>query len=269
MIDLHCHILYGIDDGAQFLSESIRMAGMAQRDGIEKIVATPHLYKKGMDMAHFSLISHRIDELTRALNEQNINIELFPGAEVHISHDLIDQIELHRDKLVINHGSYLLIEFPSDHIYARVKELFFDIMSERIVPIIAHAERNTVFIQHPEILYDLISMGACVQSNSGSFTGLYGSKVQKASFRFLMWKFVHFVGTDGHNTMSYSPRLSEAYAKVEAVSGEKAARAIFHDNAEAVLENTHLPYCPEPVNPIHDRKSMKIRFPSLSSFFKK
>jgi protein-tyrosine phosphatase len=268
MIDLHCHILHGIDDGAQFLSESIKMAWLAQNDGIDKIVATPHLYRKEIDMAYLSSIPRRIEQLSRGLKEKKIKMDLYPGAEVYISHDLIERLECHRDDLVINHGSYMLIEFPSDHIYAQVKELFFKILSERIVPIIAHPERNNVFIEHPGLLYDLISMGACVQSNSGSITGLYGKTVREASFRFLRWNFVHFIGSDAHNTMSYSPRLSQAYSEVESVAGINVARAIFHDNAEAVLTDKQLPYYPEPTNPAHDRKSMRLRLPSLSKLFK-
>jgi len=171
MIDLHCHILPGLDDGAKTLEHAIEMGRYAWDDGITKIVATPHLFRENISGADFATISKKREELGRAFEENGIPVELLTGAEVHISHNLIDEIKKNRKDLVINQGSYMFVEFPQDHVFVGVKGLFFDLMSEGITPIIAHPERNTVFMQNPFLLYELVQMGALAQSNSGSFTG--------------------------------------------------------------------------------------------------
>ena len=177
MIDIHSHILYGLDDGAQTMEQSIEMAKIAEKDGIDKIIATPHLFRGNFLFDNFERIEQKRDELSRALEKNKINVEIFAGAEVHISHNLIDEIRRNREYLVLNNGSYILVEFPTDHIFSGVKNLFFDLMSEDITPIIAHPERNSVFRSNPELLYELIHMGGFTQANQGSLFGHYLSLI--------------------------------------------------------------------------------------------
>ena len=159
MIDIQCHILPGLDDGAQTMIDALEMAVAAESEGIKKIIATPHLFRDTYHHADLSIIERKKEELTKNLVQNNIHVEVYTGAEVHISHDLIGHIKKHKDFLMLNGSSYLLSEFPSKHIFSGVGQLFFDLMSEDITPIIAHPERNDVFVQHPEILYELIQRG--------------------------------------------------------------------------------------------------------------
>lgn len=264
MIDLHCHILPGLDDGAQNLEEAVEMAGIAERDGIEKIVATPHFFRNNFVHEDLSIIKERRRELSRALEAKNIQVEILCGAEVHISHNLIDEIRKNRSYLVLNQSSYMFVEFPSEHVFSGVKELFFELMSEGIMPIIAHPERNSVFARNPSFLYELVQMGALTQANSGSFSGIYGSEAEEAVFRFLELNLIHFIGSDGHNRRSLVPRLSEAVKRAEIVLGKKEAKALVADNPKAVLEDREIPYLPEPVNPNEIQKKIKMKIP----FFK-
>jgi protein-tyrosine phosphatase len=263
MIDLHCHIIPGVDDGSDSMEESIEMARIAEHDGIEKIVATPHLFQASSNIKSFNEVAEERDKLIIALKENNIQIEIYPGAEVHISHNLIDEIRENREYITLNGSSYLFIEFPADHVFPHIKNLFFELMSEGITPIIAHPERNYVFIHNPELFFELIQMGALSQVNSGSFLGVYGTRIKDAAFRFLKLNLTHFIASDAHSTRTRVPRLSEAVKKAAAIIGEKNAFSLVRENPQAVLDDQVLPYIPTPVNPEERRKSLKIRIPNI------
>jgi len=263
MIDLHCHILPGLDDGAQTLEEALEMARVAREDGIEKIVATPHLFRNNFIWRDFGIIEEKRQELSWALKKNNIDVEIFPGAEVHISHNLTKAIKEHKDFLVLNHSSYMFVEFPSEHVFSDVKRLFFELMSEGITPIIAHPERNSVFTQNPGLLYDLVQMGALSQANSGSFSGLYGNTVKEGVYQFLELRLIHFIATDGHNTRSILPKLSEALEKAAEVVGEKESYHLVRENPQAVLNDKEISYFPEPVDPRRKEKSFSIKIPNF------
>ncbi len=226
MIDLHSHILPGLDDGARSTEESLEMARIAERDGVEKIVATPHLFRGNFIHEDLSIIENKRSELSQALKENNIRVEILAGAEVHISHNLIDEIRKNRENLVLSQSSYMFVEFPSDLIFSGAKNLFFELMSEGIIPIIAHPERNSVFIHNPSLLYELIQMGGLSQANSGSFSGLYGRRVEEAVLHFLELNFIHFIASDSHNAHSVVSRLSEAMKRARMIVGEEKARAL-------------------------------------------
>lgn len=267
MIDLHTHIFPALDDGARSLEESVKMAGMAREDGIIAMAGTPHLFRGQYHYDNLDIIEQKHRELSIALKEEGIDIKLFRGAEVHISHNLIDEIRCHRDQLVLNGGSYLFVEFPSGHVFHGVKNLFFDLMSEGLTPIIAHPERNSVFVRDPELLYDLVRMGALSQVNSGSFFGDYGSQAVHGVKIFLKLNLVHFIATDCHNTKTIRPVLSESVRRVEEIYGEETARSLVRDNPQAVLDDQQVPFRPEPVSPKEKEKSFKIRISPF--FFKK
>ena len=263
MIDLHCHILPGLDDGSERLEESIEMARAAEEDGIEKIVATPHLFRDNLDYEDLSIIEEKKDELNQALRTNNIKVEILAGAEVNISHHLLEQIRENRSYLTLHQSSYMFVEFPPDHVFSGVKELFFELMSEGITPIIAHPERNSVFIHHPGSLYELLQMGALAQANSGSFLGSYGSTVESAVLRLLQLNMIQFIGSDGHNSRSKAPRLSEAVKIAASLIGEERAKALVKENPQAVLDDQQIPDFPEPIHPEEKERKLRIKLPSF------
>ncbi len=265
MIDLHCHILPGLDDGAKNLEEAVEMAKIAEKEGIERIVATPHLFRENFLNEGLGIIEEKRKELSRALEANDIHVELLSGAEVHIAHNLMEEIKKNRNYLVVNRSSYMFVEFPSRHVFSGYKELFFELMSESIIPVIAHPERNSVFVRNPSFLYDLVQMGSLAQANSGSLYGMYGREVEQAACRFLEMNLIHFIGSDGHNTNTLAPRLSEARERTERIIGKKGAMALVKDNPGAVLEDKEIPYQPEAVNPSKKER----RVPLKISFFKR
>ena len=263
MIDLHCHILHGLDDGAKNLGEATEMAKMAAKDGIKKIVATPHLFRGDFTPQDLSIIEKKIHELQNVLEKESVDVEIIKGAEVHITHNLIDEIRTNRRHLVLDSSSYMILEFPAGHVFPGVKNLLFEMLSEGIRPIIAHPERNYVFMRSPEVLYDLIKAGALSQANSGSFTGLYGKRVEEAAFRFMELNLTHFVASDAHNPRASSLWLSQALENLENRMGNGAASALVNDNPGAILEDRELMHCLEPVDPKKSEKSFKIKMPRL------
>lgn len=263
MIDLHCHILPGLDDGAKTLDDSVEMGRFASEDGITKIVATPHLFRENLSQADFATIRRRREDLTEAFEKNHIPVELFWGAEVHISHNLIEEIGKNRKDLVINQSSYMFVEFPQDHVFQGVKNLFFELMNEGVTPIIAHPERNSVFARNPFLLYELIMMGALVQSNSGSFSGRYGREVVENAFVFLGYNFIHFIASDGHGVRSIPPKLSDAVGIITPVIGEENALMLVRSNPLAVLNNEELPYRPDTQDPKKSQKSLRVKIPKI------
>jgi protein-tyrosine phosphatase len=263
MIDLHCHILHGLDDGAKNLDEAVEMANMAEKDGIKTIVATPHLFRGDFIPKDLGIIQKKIDELMSILEKKNIDVKIVKGAEVHIAHNLMDEIRKNRNYLVLNGSSYMFLEFPAGHVFSDVKELLFELMTEGCRPIIAHPERNYVFMRSPDILFELLQMGALTQANSGSFIGLYGRRVEEAAVRFLELRFTHFLGSDAHNPRLPHRWLSEAVSTFEESIGKEAANALVYDNPHAVLNDNELPYLPDPIDPTEKERSFKVKIPRL------
>jgi len=261
MVDLHCHILPGLDDGAKNLEEAVEMAKIAEDEGIERIVATPHLFRGDFRHQDLGVIEKKRKELDRVLEANNLQVELLNGAEVHIAHNLMEEIRKNRDLLVINRSSYMFVEFPSRHVFSGVKELFFELMSEGITPVIAHPERNSVFVRNPAFLYELVRMGSLSQANSGSLSGMYGRDAEQAVFRFLGMNLIHFIASDGHNTKALAPRLSEARERAEKIIGKEGAMALVKDNPGAVLEDKGIPYLPEPVSLSKKERKLPLKIP--------
>ncbi len=265
MVDLHCHILFGLDDGAKSLDEAVEMARMAEKDGIYQIVATPHLYRGDFTPKDLGVIQKKIEELSYALQKNHIDVEVIKGAEVHVSHNLIDEIEKNRNHLVLNGSSYIILEFPAGHVFSGVKELLFDLLSGGLRPIIAHPERNYVFMRSPDLLFELVEAGALTQANSGSFTGLYGSRVEETAFRFMELNLTHVMGSDAHNPRPSPLWLSKALENVQERIGESASFLV-NDNPHAILEDKELAFHRDPIDPRRSEKSFKIKIPR---FFKR
>lgn len=269
MIDLHTHILPGMDDGAQNLAEALEMLQLAQEDGITHLVATPHIYRGRYQELDGQRIEKELSRLSSAARQAGLEVSLFRGAEVHITHNLIEKIRRYRPYLVIHQSDYIFIEFPADHVFPGVKELFFELLSLGLTPIIAHPERNAVFLRQPQLLYELVQMGALCQVNSGSFLGYYGEHVRQGVFNLLSFNLVHFMASDCHHPTTIPPLLSEAVQLAAEVIGSDEARALVVDNPRAVLENKTIPHYSTPRNPQERKKSFKLRWPVFHIFSRK
>lgn len=213
MIDLHCHILPGVDDGAQTLEDSLAMAHAAVAEGITHILVTPH-HQNGTFINEKNEINHHMLELQSELDARKIPITLFPGQEVRIYGELLKEIEENKIQFVDEEHQYLLIEFPTISVPAYTENLFFELSKKKITPVIVHPERNQVFIDNPNALRPYIEKGALSQLTASSYLGKFGKKIQKVSKQMLEADLVHFIASDAHNTTSRNFLLKEAYAKL-------------------------------------------------------
>ena len=250
MIDLHTHILPDWDDGAADQAEAEQMIAVALEDGISKIVLTPHVYrmtKRGHDLEG---LAGRV----RAFLKQSkaFGIDLFAGAEVYVHPGMIQNIKEYG--LSVNGSNYVFIELPAEHVPGGMTTLVFEMMLDGLIPIISHPERNAVFAQTPEILYELIRQGAIGQVTSQSITGGFGRKTQKVAESFLRHRLVHLIASDAHNAETRPPRLAEAVEMAAKMVGPTRAEAMVTTVPAAILGNEQIPDLGEPVSPTKKNK---------------
>ncbi|PEJ59493.1 tyrosine protein phosphatase [Bacillus sp. AFS002410] len=210
MIDLHCHILPGLDDGPKTMEESIGMARAAVANGIHTIIASPH-HQNGRYNTDRKTILEKIEQLNHVLQENEIHLTILPGQEIRLYGELIQDFELNQIVSINDGMRYALCELPSSHIPRFANRLFYEMQANRITPILVHPERNKVLINEPDILYDFVQKGILTQITASSLTGKFGKKIQKFSFKCIESNLAHTVASDAHNTGSRSFQLSEAY----------------------------------------------------------
>ncbi|PAD67848.1 tyrosine protein phosphatase [Bacillus sp. 7586-K] len=242
MIDIHSHILPGIDDGAQTVEDSINMAKLAVEEGITKIIATPH-HQNGKYINKKQNIIERVSELNVVLQKENIPLEVLPGQETRIYGELIEDINK-GDILPLNQTNYLFIELPSGHIPRYTEQLLFDVQLKGFTPIIVHPERNAGVMENPDKLLNLVKKGALTQVTAGSVVGYFGKKIQKLSMQLIEANLTHFISSDAHNITSRSFHIRESISEINKEFGQQAVY-YFKENAE-LLVNGQMVYKLEP-----------------------
>lgn len=245
MIDLHSHILPGIDDGARSLDISLEMARIAVADGTTVMACTPHIYP-GLYMNDSPTIHQERDKLQAALNEHGIPLQLVVGADAHLVPELLSGLQSGRVPTL--HGSrYFLLE-PSHHVAPpQLEESVFHIMAAGYVPIVTHPERLVWIEQHYDKFVTLAQRGAWMQLTAGAIVGKFGKRARYWSERMLSEGLVHLVASDAHTVSMRSPTMSDARPVVEKHVGPEEAQAIFQHRAQAVLDNLppeHIPPVP-------------------------
>lgn len=235
MIDLHCHIIPCVDDGAQSMEEAVEMAKCAVREGITGIIATPH-HANGRYMNPADQVRKAAAMLNDALKEREIPLRIYPGQEIRIFRQLIaDRSEW----MTLNDSPYVLIEFPFDEIPRYAEETFHELRVMGLVPIIAHPERYQEMVKRPESLLRFVEAGALAQVTSQSVTGALGKKIQAAALQMCRQNLIHFIASDAHDRSRRPFALKEAYAVLEQKLGLKYVY-YFQRNAEAVLNSASI-----------------------------
>ncbi|MCI0486906.1 MAG: hypothetical protein L0229_09925 [Blastocatellia bacterium] len=246
MVDIHSHILYGVDDGARSLGESLEMCRLSAEDGISVIVATPHAHDNVHKTHDPVFLQRRVDELNEKLGGRP-RVEL--GCELRFNHDLVNQVCKNKSAPTLAGDCYVLVEFPHSVVPLGSERALFELMSNDIRPIIAHPERNQMLMAEPERFYALVEMGILGQADTGSFTGQFGKKVQQAARCLLDHGLLHIVASDCHNTRNRLPGMSAAVAVIGELVGDEYAIAMAEDNPAAVVKGKPIPTQPSPVLP--------------------
>ncbi len=255
MIDIHCHALPGVDDGAKSLEIAVEMCQMAARDGITHLVATPHCNYK----YHFDPEVNRakLAELQAAADPAP---KLLLGCDFHLSWENVDRVPKEGKIFSINATQYLLVEFAELFIPDQMDNVLFDIDMSGFIPILTHPERNPVFKRKPDLLPHWVERGYLVQVTAMSLLGGFGNSSETLAKDWLQRNLVHFFATDAHDPRHRPPLLSECRKKVVELRGEQEAERIFDKNPEAVINGRPLPPVPVVVDPVPAKKKSWFSF---------
>lgn len=234
MIDIHCHILPSVDDGAKHMTESIEMAKAAFQQGITTIVATPHHNDGKYDNKREEILE-KVQELNSRLKKEEIGVTILPGQECRISGELIEQYDKNEVLTLNNTGKYIFLELPSSQVPLYTEKLIYDLQMKGLVPIIVHPERNAELIETPDKLYQLVKKGACTQITAASVAGKFGKKIKKFSLDLIEANLAHFVASDAHNLQNRTFLMDEAYRIIEKEFGSDI-KFMFMENAELLVE---------------------------------
>ncbi len=242
MIDIHTHILPGLDDGAASLEESLQMAGIAVAGGISAVVATPHVISGLYDNTR-QRIKEAVDLLNRYLVEEDIPLPVLPGAEYRLEPALPRLLDEGRLVTINDTGRYLLIELPSDLVPDYTEQLLYEIQLRGVTPILAHPERNPGLSRDPGRLSRLAQRGVLAQVTAGSIQGRFGQIARRTALKMLDTGVAQVVASDAHSTRRRSPALTAAAREVEARWGAAFARTVLSTHPHRIITG-------EPVEPV-------------------
>ncbi len=240
MIDIHCHILNGIDDGARDIETSVRMCRVAEMNGIKHIVATPHTNTVDNIERFLETRDERIHTLRDTLKERNINVKIYPGAEVYVDDDIFFANDLKR--LTINGSRYILIEFAFRNLKIRkIYDYLNAVIDMGLVPIIAHPERYEFFQFDYDAVNSLSKNGVIFQINASSLASMDGLQEFELAYSMAYNGVAQLMGTDAHSLTHRPNNLSEMMRFFPPDISHYNMQTMVHDAAKAVLTDSEIP----------------------------
>ena len=239
MVDLHCHLLPGVDDGSKNMEISLRLAKKATENGVTHALLTPH-HMNGQYVNHKKDVIRLTKEFQQQLNNHNIPLTVFPGQEVRINGQLIDALDKD-DILFADEGNrYLMLEFPDDDVPYYTTQMIFELQQRGIIPVIVHPERNTKIMKHPELLYELLEKGCLSQITASSYVGTFGKKVEDFSKRLIANGQGYIFASDAHDLPGRKYEMRQAFHKLNQEFGQELAEH-YADNSRAIINGENVP----------------------------
>lgn len=258
MVDLHHHLLPGLDDGAPNLDISIAMARIAATDGITHVVATPHANNRyTFDPER---ISRGLAALRSALQAEAISLTIASGCDFHLSYDNMKDAVAHPGKYTVNGSDYLLVELPDYGLSPHLDEAFYELGLAGMKPILTHPERNPTLQRDPRRLADWIRIGLLTQVTTSSVLGQMGRTAERMAHKMLADRWVHFLATDAHDTEARPPRMRAAHDLVAKKYGSEYATRLCTTSPLAVFEGRTLPEQEEPLHIYDDEPQLSRRW---------
>ena len=237
MVDIHCHILPEVDDGAKSWEMALEMCRLARQDGIDHIVATPHANE------HYAYerdqLMIKLEELERR-TEGSLTFSL--GCDFHLSYDNLEAVLSHPERYTIGNSKYLLVEFSDYAIPLQINEFFARLFALGLTPVLTHPERNPILQQDLRRVLEWAEEGCLVQVTASSVTGFRGDAARRCSQWLLEHGAVHVLASDAHDDKYRVPVLSAAHAAVAKVFGLDVARALVDDNPRAIVNGHPIPF---------------------------
>ncbi len=240
MIDIHCHILQGIDDGSSSIEESVKMAMFAESGGTKIVVATPHsnVPNSFQNLWDSSLLK-KIKEINKILSENQCTVRIFPGQEIFCSGRFLSLLKAGK-LITLNDSKYPLVEFDffehSSNVYSRLEQL----LAEGFVPIVAHPERYAFVCEDSSAAMRLKNMGCLLQINKGSLNGGFGRDSYVEAHRLIEEQLADFVASDGHSPYMRTPFLGDIHEMISDLYSESYADILLKINPKLVLQNKEI-----------------------------
>ena len=240
MIDIHSHILPGIDDGADDIYDTLEMIKMAEKSGTKAIVATPHCNIPGMFDNYFGKeYVDRYQKVVEAVKKEEIPVKIYPGMEAFGTEDLPELI-VNGKIMPINQGRYILVEFPFDSEPKYVFGLLKRIKEVGAIPVIAHPERYEFVQDNPHVAYVWRKKGYAVQVNKGSFEGRFGRMARKTAYRMLSHNMISVVASDAHGHGQRTPYMKKIYEHLAQERTTEYMDILFRKNPLQICANKPL-----------------------------
>lgn len=256
MIDLHCHLLPGIDDGSKDMETSLRLAKEAVKNGITHALLTPH-HMNGVYINHKSDVIRLTEKFQKEITDAGIELAVFPGQEVRINGNLLQSLD-DDDILFADEGNkYLMLEFPDDDVPTYTNDMIYQLQMRGIVPIIVHPERNTKIMKHPEIIYQLLEKGCLSQLTASSYVGTFGEKVETFSKQLISTGQAYVFASDTHDLPGRKYEMNEAFKKMKSEFGQGLSDE-FKENAKFIINGDIV--VPHAVQSIPTQKKRKKLF---------
>lgn len=235
MVDIHSHILPGVDDGADVMTEALDMARLAVSGGTKAMVVTPHCNIPYMyDNYCGTRLEDKFNEFKKALEDADISLRVYLGAEVFVTDDIIRLLSKGRLN-TLNNSRYMLVEFSFGEDPEYMDEMLGRIIAEGIVPVVAHPERYYAAFDYPEMIYNWNRMGCRIQVNKGSLLGRFGREVEVVARVLLDHRLVHCIASDAHASWRRTPYLADIKEYVTDLYNNEYADVLLKYNPHRII----------------------------------
>jgi protein-tyrosine phosphatase len=237
MVDIHCHILPGLDDGSESWEMTREMCGVAASDGITHIVATPHCNYE------FAYDRNRFGDMLGELHDAAVGkLDFSLGCDFNFCSENIEDALVNPKQFAIGDSQYMLVELPEVFAPSVAMEDLLKISSCGMVPIITHPERNRTIVNKPEIALKMVEQGCLMQVTASAFTGFWSERPKKVAEWLLKRGAVHVIASDGHDPVGRPPVMSQGREAIEKLAGREAAEALSVHNPTAIINDEKLAY---------------------------
>ena len=233
MIDIHSHIVYGVDDGSKSIEDTVYMLKEAKKVGFTDIICTPHYMEDYYEVPCKDILE-RISNIKKLT--EGINIKIHQGNEIYATENIINLMNTNK-VASLNNNKYVLIEFPMQTKPINMDQVIYLLLQEGKIPVIAHPERYNYVRENPNMLLEYIDQGVLFQSNYGSIIGMYGSEIKETAKKLLTHNMIHFLGSDNHRINTVYKHIPEVLNILEKWIGKEKTLELTTENPSYVLNN--------------------------------